>query len=94
MAMKLSFVAAAAFAFFVCSVSSFGENVLDGVAAVVNNDVIPFAEVRKITAEAEAKARQELRGEALQAKIKELRSKALNDLIDRKRVEQESSKTK
>src|SRR5262245_12705676 len=87
--MKRSFVAVATLALVVSPVASPGQEVLDGIAAVVNDDVITFSQVRELVGPAEAQARRELRGEALPAKIKEIRLKAINDLIDRQLILQE-----
>jgi peptidyl-prolyl cis-trans isomerase SurA len=92
--MKRSFVAVATLALVVSPVSSPGQEVLDGIAAVVNDDVITFSQVRELVGPAEAQARRELRGEALPAKIKEIRLKAINDLIDRQLILQEFNKNK
>jgi peptidyl-prolyl cis-trans isomerase SurA len=60
--------------------------VIDGVAAVVNSDVITFSEVREVSAPKEKLLRSQYRGEELNAKIKEARSAALKDLIDRQLI--------
>lgn len=92
--MKLSTLAAAALLSLLVSVLCQAAEPLDGIAAVVNKDVIKFARVRELTVDAEAQARRELSGDALQAKIKEIRCKAINDLIARKRAEQDVNKAK
>jgi peptidyl-prolyl cis-trans isomerase SurA len=92
--MKRSFVAAATLALVVNPVPSPSQEVLDGIAAVVNHDVITFSQVRELVGPAEGQARRELRGEALPAKIKEIRLKAINDLIDRQLILQEFYKNK
>ena len=92
--MKSSLVAAATLALVVSPASSRGQEVLDGIAAVVNEDVITFSQVRELVGPAETQARRELRGEALPAKIKEIRLKAINDLIDRQLILQEFYKNK
>lgn len=79
--MKRTFVAAAALAFVVSPVLSSAQETLEGVAAVVNQKVITFSQVRERTAPAEAQARRELSGEALRARIEEIRLKAIGDLI-------------
>jgi peptidyl-prolyl cis-trans isomerase SurA len=91
--MKRSFVVAATLALVVHPVTR-SQEVLDGIAAVVNEDVITFSQVRELVGPAEAQARRELRGEALPAKIKEIRLKAINDLIDRQLILQEFNKNK
>jgi len=66
-----------------------GQEVLDGVAAVVNNDVITFSQVRDLVGARERAARESLKGEDLLAKVKEIRLAAVNDLIDRQLILQE-----
>ena len=56
---------------------------LDGIAAVVNNDVVTFSQVRELVGPKEKAARETLKGEVLVEKIKEIRLSAINDLIDR-----------
>src|SRR4029453_3318711 len=92
--MKRTFVAVTTLALAISSISSPAQEVLDGIAAVVNDDVITFSQVRELVGPAEAMARRELRGEALPAKIKEIRLKAINDLIDRQLILQEFNKNK
>ena len=92
--MKRSFIAAATLVLAATPVPSQAQEVLDGIAAVVNQDVITFSQVRELVGPAEAQARRELRGEALPAKIKEIRLKAINDLIDRQLILQEFNKNK
>ena len=71
-----------------------GQEVLDGIAAVVNDDVITFSQVRELIGPIEKAAREQLKGEELVAKIKEIRLKAINDLIDRQLILQEFRKNK
>ena len=68
--------------------------VLDGVAAVVNGDVITFSQVRELTTPLENAARSNLTGAALGERIKEVRTRAVNDLIDRQLIIQEFRKIK
>ncbi len=63
--------------------------VLDGVAAVVNNDVVTFSQVRELTTAIENAAKANFSGAALTEKIKEVRTRAVNDLIDRQLIIQE-----
>ena len=70
------------------------EEVLDGIAAVVNKDVITFSQVRELVAVREQSLRETLKGQQLMDKIKELRLIAINDLIDRQLVLQEFEKNK
>ncbi|MDQ3622472.1 MAG: SurA N-terminal domain-containing protein, partial [Verrucomicrobiota bacterium] len=71
-----------------------GQDVLDGIAAVVNEDVITFSQVRELVGPAERVARESLKGEQLIEKIKEIRLRAINDLIDRQLILQEFKKNK
>jgi peptidyl-prolyl cis-trans isomerase SurA len=60
--------------------------VVDGIAAVVNGDVITYSQVRALTAPREKLLRQQLTGKDLDSKLIELRQMALKDLIDRRLV--------
>jgi peptidyl-prolyl cis-trans isomerase SurA len=68
--------------------------VIDGIAAVVrldgapSNDVITYSEVRSISAPQEKLLRDQYRGEELINKIKEARTAALKDCIDRQLIVQ------
>jgi parvulin-like peptidyl-prolyl isomerase len=68
--------------------------VLDGIAAVVNDDVVTFSQVREVVGSRERAARETLKGEQLVEKIKEIRLQAINDLIDRQLILQEFKKGK
>jgi len=82
---KLHFIAAVGF----CLLGpAHAREPLDGIAAVVNNEVITLADVRKVTAGSEAEAKRDLRGEALASKLKEIRLTALRDLVEKKRADQ------
>src|SRR5205807_674035 len=60
--------------------------VIDGIAAVVNDDVITFSQVRDLSAPKERLLHSQFQGEELLAKIKEARAAALKDLIDRQLI--------
>jgi peptidyl-prolyl cis-trans isomerase SurA len=60
--------------------------VVDGIAAVVNGDVITYSQVRALSAPREKLLRQQLTGKDLDNKLVELRQLALKDLIDRRLV--------
>ncbi len=66
--------------------------IVDGVAAIVNDDVITISEVRTVVAPREQALRQMLSGQELIDKVKEARLATLKDLIDRKLVIQEFKK--
>jgi peptidyl-prolyl cis-trans isomerase SurA len=70
------------------------EEVLDGIAAVVNKDVVTFSQVRELVAPREMALRESLRGKELVDQVKALRLAAINDLIDRQLVLQEFEKNK
>ncbi len=65
------------------------QEVLDGIAAVVNNEVVTFSQVRELVASKERAAKDTYKGEELMAKVKEIRLAAINDLIDRLLILQE-----
>lgn len=60
--------------------------VINGIAAVVNDDAITISQVREVSAPKEKLLRSQFRGEELIEKIKEARKAALHDLIDRQLV--------
>ena len=66
--------------------------VLDGVAAVVNGDVITFSQVREVVQARERALKAQYSGQELINKIKEARLGALKDLIDRQLILQEFKK--
>jgi peptidyl-prolyl cis-trans isomerase SurA len=60
--------------------------VVDGIAAVVNGEVITYSQVRALSAPQERMLRQQYTGEELAKKLTELRQLAVKDLIDRRLV--------
>lgn len=66
--------------------------VIDGIAAIVNNDVITISQVRELAGAREQAMRRTYSGQELQDKVKEMRLAALKDLIDRQLVLQEFKK--
>jgi peptidyl-prolyl cis-trans isomerase SurA len=66
--------------------------VVDGVAAVVNGDVITYSQVRQVVAPREKLLRSQFTGEELVSKVKEARQAALQDLIDRQLIIQSFKK--
>ncbi|MBV9488443.1 MAG: SurA N-terminal domain-containing protein, partial [Verrucomicrobia bacterium] len=66
--------------------------VIDGIAAVVNNDVVTFSQVQEVCASQEQSLRQQYNGQELIDKIKEARLAALRDLVDRQLILQEFKK--
>lgn len=69
---------------------SSSEGVLvDGVAAVVNDEVITYSQVREVVGARERMLRSMYRGQELIEQIQEARKSALDDLIDRQLILQE-----
>jgi peptidyl-prolyl cis-trans isomerase SurA len=66
--------------------------VVDGIAAIVNGDVITYSEVRDLVEPRERLLRSQFTGDELIAKIKEARLAALQDLIDRQLIIQAFNK--
>ncbi len=66
--------------------------VIDGVAAIVNNDVITISQVRELIGARERAMREAYNGPDMADKIKEMRLAALKDLIDRQLIIQEFRK--
>ena len=63
--------------------------VIDGVAAIVNNDVITISQVRELVGARERALREAYSGPDLVEKVKEMRLAALKDLVDRQLILQE-----
>ena len=66
--------------------------VIDGIAAIVNNDVVTISQVRELIGARERSLREMYRGQELEDKIKEMRLSAINDLVDRQLILQEFKK--
>jgi len=60
--------------------------VVDGIAAIVNGEVITYSQVRSLSAPREKLLRSQLTGKDLENKLLELRQLALRDLVDRRLV--------
>lgn len=67
-------------------------DVVDGVAALVNKDVITFSQVREVVASRERTLHSQYSGQELADKIREARRGALQELIDRQLIIQEFKK--
>lgn len=74
------------------AVSARAQDVLDGIAAVVNGDVITFSQVRELVGARERSLRSQLKGEELVKEVRAVRLAALDDLIDRQLILQEFKK--
>ena len=68
--------------------------VVDGIAAIVNGDVIAISQVRALSAPREKQLRAQYTGEELEKQLKAARELALKDLIDRQLVIQAFRKEK
>jgi parvulin-like peptidyl-prolyl isomerase len=68
------------------------EEVINGIAAVVNGDVVTFSQVRELMAAQEKSAAEIYHGAELENKVKEMRKQAIQDLIDRSLILQEFKK--
>lgn len=62
--------------------------IIDGIAAIVNGDIITYSQVRGLSMPKERMLRQQLHGAELDKQIQEARKAALNDLIDRQLIVQ------
>src|SRR5438094_10345002 len=69
-----------------CAAFAQEPQVVDGIAAVVNGDVITYSQVRMLSAPREKLLRSQYTGQELENKLKEARELALKDLIDRRLV--------
>jgi peptidyl-prolyl cis-trans isomerase SurA len=70
------------------------EQVLNGIAAVVNSDVITYTEVQEVVGTREKSLMDTYKGQDLTDKVKELRLAAVQLLIDNKLILQEFNKNK
>jgi len=62
------------------------QQVIDGIAAIVNGEVITYSQVRMVVGPRERLLRQQFQGEELTKKLKEVYDAALQDLIDRQLI--------
>jgi peptidyl-prolyl cis-trans isomerase SurA len=69
-----------------CAAFAQEPQVVDGIAAIVNGDVITYSQVRMLSAPREKLLRSQFTGKDLENKLKEVRQLALKDLIDRRLV--------
>jgi peptidyl-prolyl cis-trans isomerase SurA len=69
-----------------CAAFAEEPQIVDGIAAVVNTDVVTFSQVRQLSAPREKLLRSQFTGEELEKKVKEVRQLALKDLIDRRLI--------
>lgn len=68
--------------------------IIDGIAAIVNGDIITYSQVRGLSSPRERLLRQQFHGEELEKKIQEVRALALKDLVDRQLIVQAFHKEK
>ena len=68
--------------------------VIDGIAAIVNGEVITYSQVRGLSAPRERLLRTQFKGEELEKQIRAARDAALQDLIDRQLIVQSFQKEK
>jgi peptidyl-prolyl cis-trans isomerase SurA len=68
--------------------------VIDGIAAIVNGEVITYSQVRGLSAPRERLLRSQFKGEELEKQLKAAREAALQDLIDRQLIVQSFQKEK
>jgi len=69
-----------------CAAFAEEPQVVDGIAAIVNGEVITYSQVRSLSAPREKLLRSQFTGNELENKLLELRQLALKDLIDRRLV--------
>src|ERR1700720_2321163 len=68
--------------------------VIDGIAAIVNGDVITYTQVRTLSSPRERLLTSQFKGEELAKQIQAARQAALKDLIDRQLIVQSFRKEK
>jgi len=83
--MKTLVLSIAVVALSAISTSLYAAEPLDGIAAVINDRIIAVAEVRAISAEAEARGTRELSGDELRKEIAKLRLSATEKLARQER---------
>ncbi|MGI8821031.1 MAG: peptidylprolyl isomerase [Chthoniobacterales bacterium] len=64
------------------------QQVIDGIAAVVNGEVVTYSQVRLLVGPRERLLRSQFRGEELAKQLKQVHEAALQDLIDRQLIVQ------
>lgn len=62
---------------------------VDGIAAIVNSDVVTISEVREVVGGRERALREAYHGKELEDKLEQLKKSAVKDLIDRQLILQE-----
>jgi peptidyl-prolyl cis-trans isomerase SurA len=62
------------------------QEVLDGLAAVVDDKVITFSQVRELIGSKERSIRERIQGKDQEKVLKEIRMEAINELIDRQLI--------
>ena len=70
------------------------EQVLNGIAAVVNSDVITYSEVQEAVGPRENQLKETYTGQELEDKVKDLRMQAVQILIDNQLILQDFDKNK
>ena len=86
---RCSFTAAAVVLFFGSAQLTgplIAQEVLDGLAAVVNSSPITFSQVRELVSAREKAASEQFQGAELNDKIKQIRTDAIGELIDRQLI--------
>lgn len=68
--------------------------IIDGIAAIVNGEVITYSQVRQLIGPRERMLRQQYTGEDYRKKLEEAEKEALQDLIDRELIVQSFKKEK
>src|ERR1051325_364470 len=68
--------------------------IIDGIAAIVNGDIITYSQVRGLSMPRERLLRQQFHGQELEKQIQAARAAALKDLIDRQLIVQSFHKEK
>jgi parvulin-like peptidyl-prolyl isomerase len=77
-----------------CAAFGAEPEVINGIAAIVNGDVITYSQVRELSAPREKLLRSQYTGQELEKALKEAREAALKDLIDRRLIIQAFQKEK
>jgi parvulin-like peptidyl-prolyl isomerase len=70
------------------------EQILNGIAAVVNSEVITYSEVQELVGPREKSLEEQYKGQELEDKVRDLRMSAVQALIDNQLIVQEFDKNK
>jgi peptidyl-prolyl cis-trans isomerase SurA len=87
------------FIFVICGIAAVSHShaqqrneIMDGIAAIVNDDIVTISQLRELTMAREMAMREMFSGEDLAREVAKMRESAIQDLIDRQLIIQEFRK--